>query len=133
MVSATVNAVAQIPVRVKVFHNTTLVDGKPIGEPVQVCEGFSNEFVFCDPLQVDGLSVSSTDSTPSVEPIAVEEDPLNAREDAITAKEAELNARENELNAREDAVRAIEAELNAKLRDLFDFLLRDQSISPSPS
>lgn len=44
LVSAKVNTSKRIPVNVKVYHN---------GELVQFCEGYSDEFVFCDPYQFD--------------------------------------------------------------------------------
>ena len=54
-VSAKVNTSEIIPVNVLVYHNSPGLDenGKPIGTPVQVCEGFSDELVFCDPYQLD--------------------------------------------------------------------------------
>ena len=62
MVSAKVNTSVQMPVTVKVYHNTTLVDGKPTGEPIQVCEGFSDAFVFCAPLPFDSGGNGTTNN-----------------------------------------------------------------------
>ena len=53
MVSAKVNTAETMPVTIKVYRNTELVDGKPVGDPIQVCNGFSDDFVFCEPLQLD--------------------------------------------------------------------------------
>lgn len=44
LVAAKVNTSEQMPVNVKVYRN---------GKLIQLCEGFSDEFVFCEPYQLD--------------------------------------------------------------------------------
>ncbi|MDP6452575.1 MAG: hypothetical protein QF898_04630 [SAR202 cluster bacterium] len=56
LVDVKVNTSEQTTVRVYLYHNSQALDadGKPVGSPVQVCEGFSDDFVSCGPYRFGG-------------------------------------------------------------------------------
>ncbi len=64
LVTANVNASEQMPFTVYVYHNSPGFNafGKPVGNPVRVCEGFSGEFVFCDPYQFNNNNNDNNDN-----------------------------------------------------------------------
>ncbi len=61
LLAVKVNTSEQMPVRAYLYHNSPGLDenGKPLGTPVQLCEGFSDDFVFCDPLPFDSVVTAS--------------------------------------------------------------------------